>query len=445
MKLILYIKNFMMKKILTTIFIVLVYQNSSVALGPPKPNNTKSIILRSEGVTDKFGTKGIFKVGGSGVDENGRGSFFVKIKPEEKEGSHTNISMNISLAVKFTDNVIIEDVKLKDIHIVNKSATILQYSAPKEYDRSTPGYFIMTISIRNSNHTEPVISYSPKSNTEENKDLVDIFEITYKLAKSSIKTDEATAEVVRDYKKVMFLEGIIYNYDLSLSQGRLFIKKDNGSGGSTTKQEFVRGIKISSFNNAPIALPVELSYFRAKKVDKKVLLEWETLNEINNDYFIVQKSLDIDNFRDISHKIDGKGNYSGKTYYSYIDNPESSGIIYYRLKQVDFDNSVTYSNIVPIYYKTDENQDRINIKPLEIVSIFNSMDDLYISYNSDSEKKVSINIYDVKGNLIETAIDYPKVGANTYQMKMNTDFGVFIVSLQNTEDYDNKKFSVAKN
>ena len=77
------------------------------------------------------------------------------------------------------------------------------------------------------------------------------------------------------------------------------------------------GKYITVMNGASV-LPVELAYFEGKRVGSYVLLEWETMAEVNNDYFIVEKSTDGENWEEIL-TVDGQGNTSEQTYYSQID------------------------------------------------------------------------------------------------------------------------------
>ncbi len=97
-------------------------------------------------------------------------------------------------------------------------------------------------------------------------------------------------------------------------------------------------------------LPVELISFSARSLENNtILLEWETASEINNDYFMVEKSTDGTLFSEVG-KVKGGGNSTQPIYYSLIDTevPEVK-LLYYRLLQIDFDGLKHYSEIVPVY------------------------------------------------------------------------------------------------
>ncbi|MBI1835852.1 MAG: T9SS type A sorting domain-containing protein [Flavobacteriia bacterium] len=106
-----------------------------------------------------------------------------------------------------------------------------------------------------------------------------------------------------------------------------------------------RYVTIGSANVAT-PLPIELLYFDAKPNDnnRTVDLTWTTATEINNDYFIVEKRTDTDNWKDLS-TVDGAGNSTGILNYSTIDYNPIFGNNYYRLKQVDFNGVQSYSDM----------------------------------------------------------------------------------------------------
>jgi len=107
-------------------------------------------------------------------------------------------------------------------------------------------------------------------------------------------------------------------------------------------------------------LPVELTYFSATALPgKQVQLEWITASEINNDYFIIEKSMDGMYFEKID-RINGAGNSTAVLKYSYTDKTVTDArIIYYRLRQVDYNGTNDFSKIIPV---------AINDKSLEMIN-----------------------------------------------------------------------------
>jgi len=92
-------------------------------------------------------------------------------------------------------------------------------------------------------------------------------------------------------------------------------------------------------------LPIELYTFEGMSIQDKNLIAWSTATEHNNDYFIIQRSTDGENWSTINKTI-GMGNSTMLTKYSCLDDSFSKRINYYRLTQVDFDGaSKTYGPI----------------------------------------------------------------------------------------------------
>lgn len=95
--------------------------------------------------------------------------------------------------------------------------------------------------------------------------------------------------------------------------------------------------------------PIELLSFEAKYVEERngVLVAWQTASEINNQFFEIQRSLDQQSFWTIA-KIEGAGNSQEIRKYSYFDQVQDRKWIFYRLKQTDYDGSVSYSWVISI-------------------------------------------------------------------------------------------------
>ncbi len=100
-------------------------------------------------------------------------------------------------------------------------------------------------------------------------------------------------------------------------------------------------------------LPVEFLYAKAEADDDhNVIISWATASEINNDYFVVERSSDGVNYS-LAGKVEGAGNSDHILTYEFIDRPTASGTFYYRIKQVDFDGQFDYSEIATVTIEND--------------------------------------------------------------------------------------------
>lgn len=99
------------------------------------------------------------------------------------------------------------------------------------------------------------------------------------------------------------------------------------------------------------ALPIELLSFKGQHTERGNLLTWTTASETQNKGFDIETSKDGIRFDKIGF-VDGNGTRSQVQNYRFEDSSplESAGkVVYYRLKQLDFDGNFDYSNIISIY------------------------------------------------------------------------------------------------
>jgi hypothetical protein len=119
------------------------------------------------------------------------------------------------------------------------------------------------------------------------------------------------------------------------------------SGAFTSFSDFVLATVARLTTNNP--LPVELTRFTATRGKGGVTLNWATASEKNSAYFEVQRRGDgnADTFSTIA-KVAAYGNTTAPQTYAALDESLSDGTVYYRLKQVDRDGSVHYSDVVTV-------------------------------------------------------------------------------------------------
>jgi len=135
-------------------------------------------------------------------------------------------------------------------------------------------------------------------------------------------------------------------------------------------------------------LPINLLGFNGNLNNKKVDLYWQTANEINNDYFTIERSTDGYEFTPII-TTNGAGNSTTILNYSDIDYNPLKGVSYYRLKQTDFDGENSYSKTIVIN----------NIpKNFKIYPNPNKGDFIHIDGLSGDEK---VSLTDAQGKLIK--------------------------------------------
>lgn len=145
---------------------------------------------------------------------------------------------------------------------------------------------------------------------------------------------------------------------------------------------------------ASSTLPVTLLNFNAKNLGKSVQLSWQTTQEVNSNYFIVERSVDGNHFNALA-SIKAKGTSSITSNYSFNDITlpaliNNKPVIYYRLKSVDKDGRSFYSRVAIV-----------NFNAAEIASVYpNPNKGSFNVTVSSPGKNLDISIVDAQGKQV---------------------------------------------
>lgn len=151
------------------------------------------------------------------------------------------------------------------------------------------------------------------------------------------------------------------------------------------------------------------SYLKPKKTtDNKALLTWVTASEVNNDYYEVQHSTDGVYFTVIGY-VQGKGTTNEMSTYNFThDNPQV-GVNYYKLRQVDFDNKSSYTDIRSLIF---------NIPGFDISLIGTITNRPFFQIASTDNTTANIKVFTIEGKeMLKARITVPK-GISEYQFEM---------------------------
>ncbi|GIV37652.1 MAG: hypothetical protein KatS3mg032_2031 [Cyclobacteriaceae bacterium] len=110
------------------------------------------------------------------------------------------------------------------------------------------------------------------------------------------------------------------------------------------------------------SLPVQLVKFQSRIVNNTVLLEWTTASEVNNNFFVVERSANAIEFEPLD-TLQGAGTTDHPVDYTFTDNSPLFVINYYRLRQVDFDGSHNYSPVISAQIDITVTEPQISIYP----------------------------------------------------------------------------------
>ena len=154
-----------------------------------------------------------------------------------------------------------------------------------------------------------------------------------------------------------------------------------------------------------VVLPVELISFDVKKKDNYIEVNWITGTEINNSHFEILVSNNGTDWESIK-TVEGMGNTYDLTYYYETVQTNKT---YFKLKQVDYDGTTSYSNIK--YVSTDKQP------------IFNST--LNYIYISNLHGDI-VGFYNIGGQLVHS-VNYD--GTSVVIKKSNLNTGFYIVRI----------------
>ncbi|MFC4261356.1 T9SS type A sorting domain-containing protein [Ferruginibacter yonginensis] len=173
-------------------------------------------------------------------------------------------------------------------------------------------------------------------------------------------------------------------------------------------------------------LAVTLLDFKAALVNNFGYLTWSTENELNNDYFDVERSDDGVNFVKLG-TVAGNGTTTTTQLYSYNDKKAmNASIVYYRLKIVDLSGRATYSKIIALRVKGALNNSlSVFPNPFE--------DNIKISYNSaivtvaqcrilsfDGKEVLNRKVTLQRGENIVVLNDLNNLASGSYMLELNT-------------------------
>ncbi|OGU70751.1 MAG: hypothetical protein A2V93_07650 [Ignavibacteria bacterium RBG_16_34_14] len=172
-------------------------------------------------------------------------------------------------------------------------------------------------------------------------------------------------------------------------------------------------------------IPVELIFFSANVIGNNVVLNWRTATELNNSGFQVERSADNLSFASIGF-VPGLGTTTELKNYSFTDNSLTGGIYYYRLKQVDFDGSFNYSNVVRADVEIPKEFSLSQNYP----NPFNPLTKIKFALPVDS--RISIKIFNSIGEVIDKAAE-DNFSSGVHEINyngLNLSSGIYFYTLE---------------
>ena len=140
------------------------------------------------------------------------------------------------------------------------------------------------------------------------------------------------------------------------------------------------------------ALPVTFTSIKAYKQDKNITVEWRVDNEMNMKQYEVEKSTNGTDFTTITLQA-ATGNNGGSVAYVASDGGPVEGYNYYRVKSVDANGKISYTNVVKVLIGTLKHD--ITIYPNPITDGM-----IHLQLVNEPEGKYKIRLLNKLGQLI---------------------------------------------
>ncbi|MES2773583.1 MAG: ice-binding family protein [Bacteroidota bacterium] len=171
--------------------------------------------------------------------------------------------------------------------------------------------------------------------------------------------------------------------------------------------------------NGCTALPVTWRYFRGRQVQKNVMLEWETTNEVNNGFFTIEKSRDGITFEAFTTVNASTQSLNSENLYSLNDD-QPYAIGYYRISQTDKDGRKNYYQTIQVRFAAHQ-----VIKVLRYVLGNN----IHIQVSDAIPANGTIELYTMEGKKISSQKIAISKEVNNYKVNKPVAKGIYLISI----------------
>jgi hypothetical protein len=183
---------------------------------------------------------------------------------------------------------------------------------------------------------------------------------------------------------------------------------------------------IQSIISCP--LPAHMNSWKGWRTEQGNRLQWACSQEQNNHYFLVEKSSDGIHFDELS-KVNGKNLPGMVQLYTALDETPSLPVTYYRLKQVDLDNSFVYSPVIAVSGQLEA----------EIALFPNPTQGQTMLQLSGWEESATMEILDAQGRSLHSNI---AVQSQTLHELPRLSPGIYVIKVQSSTQQVSEKLIV---
>lgn len=303
---------------------------------------------------------------------------------------------------------------------------------------------ISSITIKEYANTNPIFAPPEYDITKGVKRYYQISNVTGSSGSARLRLDYFASEMGENFTPT---EANVWQYRGSgpwVNQGVLLAEAYYAENNTPLPAEELAGYYTIADNNS--ALPVQLISFIGIFENHTVRLEWQTISEIDNIGFNVQRFNSISNSYETIGFVAGNGTTLEPQYYSFVDenpiqNPQ------YRLEQIDNRGLKNYfgpislnpnsvgENRVPALFKLNQNYP----------NPFNSL--TQISFSLANPGYTTLKVYNIIGQEVGSLFNgYAEAGKqyNVYFDAQNLTSGPYIYKLQSGDKSEVRRMILIK-
>jgi hypothetical protein len=216
------------------------------------------------------------------------------------------------------------------------------------------------------------------------------------------------------------VDGALSDLRVARYNGSNWVDEGNTAASGSAASGYVVSGTVSSFSDFTLgsaagdnSLPVELSSFTAENAGTGVRLAWHVQSELDNQSFMIERR-DKENSAEyeLIAEIDGRGTASDGMDYEYMDEEAEDGVVYeYRLLSRDYNGLVheyesglveITAEIIPDGFVLNQNYPN----PFNPTTT--------ISFSLSEPAKVTLNIYNVNGQLVRSLVKNSGLSPSRY-------------------------------
>ena len=348
----------------------------------------------------------------------------------------TAYSYSPSTAWWGNDDTLVADFSLNSAPFTPKPFTILSFQHLYEFENSYDGSLV-EYSIDNGNSWVDAKSLIFKNPYNGIIDSLSVSSIPNRAA----YTGSSSSAFIHTLANLSSLNGksTILRFRVSTDMGNSTgaanigwvlddISVVSGCGGFLKLVAYDSSNKIIDSASIPVfitpnTVPVVYASFNVQQLNKQALLRWVAAVETNTSMYSIERSSDSKDWTSIG-TTPALG-INNKEYIFHDENP-LMGINYYRIKGIDKDGKVTYSEIRKLNFTKEGNHVLIVPNPSKYQS------KVYIASAANTAK---VSVYDAQGRLIQTTNQTLENGQFTLSTSSFNN-GIYILHIDTQDGYN---------